>query len=99
MSKQILRILEREPIRRADGRYSAGFVDLDDLQRLIDAGEIEVYDNQCVAFVRRRSSPKDRTEEAVRSAIYQVLDAYGYARPTLCDDLVKVVKPFIKSAD
>jgi len=50
----ILQVLDKEPIRLIDGRYSEGFADTDDLQKLIDmGGYVEVYEDDGLKFVRR----------------------------------------------
>ena len=49
----ILDILDREPIRLMDGRYSTGFVDLDRLRKVIESGYAEVYTENGVRFVRK----------------------------------------------
>ena len=53
MKEKILEILKKESIRLLDGRYSKGFVDLDELKELISEGKAEVYENQEMKFVRR----------------------------------------------
>jgi len=50
--ENILKILEKESIRLIDGRYATGFVDLDDLNELIQEGEVEVYKVYGVRFAR-----------------------------------------------
>lgn len=58
MSESILAILDRESIRLIDGRYSTGFANMEDLQKLIDmGGYVEVYDNQGMEFVRKHIVP------------------------------------------
>lgn len=52
--KNILKILEKEPIRWIDGRYSNGFVGLNELPILLLEGSAEVYENQGMKFVRLR---------------------------------------------
>lgn len=52
--KNILKILEKENIRWIDGRYSNGFVDLNELPILLLEGSAEVYEDQGVKFVRLR---------------------------------------------
>jgi hypothetical protein len=58
MSKGLLEILKKESIRLVDGRYSNGFADLDDLNKLIELGQAEVYDNgmEFVRLVSRKES-------------------------------------------
>lgn len=61
MSESILKVLDRESIRIIDGRYSTGFVNMKDLQKLIDmGGYVEVYENQGVKFVRKLIVPADQ---------------------------------------
>jgi hypothetical protein len=48
----IEKILEREPIRFIDGRYSDGFVDTALLVDVIESGKAEIYKNETVLFVR-----------------------------------------------
>jgi hypothetical protein len=50
--KSVLDILGKGPIRLIDGRYSEGFVDLDDLNKLIEIGVAEVYEIDEMKFVR-----------------------------------------------
>lgn len=58
MSESILAILDRESIRFIDGRYSNGFANMKDLQKLIDMGDyVEVYNNQGMKFVRKHIVP------------------------------------------
>ena len=58
MSESILAVLDRESIRLVDGRYSSGFANMEDLQKLIDMGDyVEVYDNQGMKFVRKHIVP------------------------------------------
>ena len=58
MSESILAVLDRESIRLVDGRYSTGFANMEDLQKLIDmGGDVEVYDNQGMKFVRKHIVP------------------------------------------
>lgn len=58
MSESLLAVLDREPIRLIDGRYSTGFANVKDLQKLIDMGSyVEVYENQGVRFVRKHIVP------------------------------------------
>ena len=58
MTESILAILDREHIRLIDGRYSTGFANMKDLQKLIDmGGYVEVYDNQGIKFVRKHIVP------------------------------------------
>jgi hypothetical protein len=52
--RNILEILKREPIRFIDGRYSDGFVKGADLNKLIELGWAEIYDNNGTEFVRRK---------------------------------------------
>lgn len=60
-SKQaVLNLLDREPIRFIDGRYSDGFInDVGMLSEMISDGTIELYDNGGVRFVRRVTPPKN----------------------------------------
>lgn len=44
MAKSITDILESEPIRLIDGRWSDGFADTKALQMVIDSGYAEVYE-------------------------------------------------------
>ena len=51
-TKIILAILDREPIRLIDGRYSDGFVKTKDLLKLINmGGYVEVYEASGIKFV------------------------------------------------
>lgn len=52
MKEDLLKILEKEHIRLMDGRYSDGFVDLDELRELISEDFVEVYEKQGMEFVR-----------------------------------------------
>ncbi len=66
MSESILAILDRESIRLMDGRYSTGFANMEDLQKLIDmGGYVEVYENQGVKFVRKHIVPSRPTKHAL----------------------------------
>ena len=56
--KNILKILEKEDIRWIDGRYSKGFVDLDELPILLLEGSVEVYVNQEMKFIRLKEKKK-----------------------------------------
>lgn len=57
MSKSILKILEEEPIRLVDGRYSDGFADTDNLNKLIKlGGYVEVYEKGGMKFVRKKKN-------------------------------------------
>ena len=59
MSESILKILENEPIRLVDGRYSDGFASTDDLNKLIKlGGYVEVYEKGGMKFVRRKVGKK-----------------------------------------
>lgn len=58
--KNILKILENEPIRWIDGRYSNGFVDLNELPILLLEGSAEVYEDQGMKFVRLRKKVKEK---------------------------------------
>jgi hypothetical protein len=49
----VLNILEHEPIRYCDGRYSDGFKDIGMLTEMISDGVAEEYDKNGVHFVRR----------------------------------------------
>jgi hypothetical protein len=63
MQKSILEILDTESIRLIDGRYSDGFVDLDDLKKLIDmGGYVVLYNIGGVTFVRKNIQPVQRKE-------------------------------------
>jgi len=55
-----LKILENEPIRWIDGRYSNGFVDLNELPILLLEGSAEVYEDQGMKFVRLRKKVKEK---------------------------------------
>ena len=48
----IMHVLCAEPIRRIDGRYTDGFVDIDALEALITRGEVETYNVKGWDFVR-----------------------------------------------
>lgn len=50
--ENILEILKNEDIRMVDGRYSDGFVDTDELRKLVDSGEAETYCKSEFNFVR-----------------------------------------------
>ena len=58
MKRNILAILEKEPIRFIDGRYSNGFVDEEDLRHLIESGRAEIYQNGGMKFVRLTGEKK-----------------------------------------
>jgi hypothetical protein len=55
----VLKLLNTEPIRYCDGRYSTGFKDVGMLTEMISDGTAEVFDNNGVRFVRRVTPPKD----------------------------------------
>lgn len=55
---EIIKILEREPIRLLDGRYSDGFVDIDELKRLIQEKRVTTYENKGITFVAKLSKNK-----------------------------------------
>lgn len=60
---EILEIMEKEDIRRIDGRYSKGFVDTDILENLIKRGDVVVYRYGGLDFVTRANklpSPLDK---------------------------------------
>lgn len=68
MSESILAVLDRESIRLIDGRYSTGFANMKDLQKLIDmGGYVEVYDNQGMKFVRKHIVPA--TQQSVQADV------------------------------
>ena len=48
----VINILKQEDIRLMDGRFRDGFVDLNVLNKLIEEGKAEIYDNQGIKFVR-----------------------------------------------
>ena len=50
--EEILNILELEDIRRFDGRYSTGFVDLAELEEMIDLNEVQVIKISGMDFVK-----------------------------------------------
>lgn len=52
MFEEIKEILRREPIRYFDGRYSEGYVDIVELEALIDAGEAVIDTGNLMDFVR-----------------------------------------------
>ena len=52
LRENIIRILEQENIRLVDGRFSSGFVDLNELNNLTKNGIAEIYNNQGINFVR-----------------------------------------------
>lgn len=60
-SKQaVLNLLDREPIRFVDGRYSNGFKDTGMLSEMIYIDHTaELFDNGGLRFVRRVTPPKD----------------------------------------
>lgn len=49
---EVIQILKTEDVRLVDGRYSSGFVDEKELQKLILEGKAEIYQNQGMSFVR-----------------------------------------------
>jgi hypothetical protein len=58
MESEILEILKHEDIRVVDGRYSDGFVDDNELKKLISSGKVETY---CVSEFKfaRLPHPED----------------------------------------
>ena len=53
---QILEILRKEPIRFIDGRYSTGFVEREDLEKVLNRRLAEKYRNHNITFIRIKGS-------------------------------------------
>ena len=57
--KKIIDILKKEDIRAIDGRYSDGFVDIDDLLYLVSKGKAESYTEKGFTFIRLKKETPD----------------------------------------